>query len=383
MNLSFNKIKAFAKKIFLTDIVRKKDKEDFFENFSLMLSSGIDIVIALDLLKAESRSKGIKRIIGDIQADVKNGESISSAIRKAKMLPKHLMAVIEIGEKSGNLPENLKIVVEQIQRERQFKSKIRSASIYPMFVLLIMLAVGLVVAVFVLPRLTSVYKNLNVDLPDITQILINIGDWLESYGNVAIPLTLVIIITFLYFIFVFPKTKKIGQWVMLNTPVIRRLIMEVEVSRFGFLLGTLLKSGYPVIEALNLLENSTSYFRYKDFYYYLQYSISSGLSFKESIDYYKNSDKVLPVYARQLITSSEKTGKLADSLQNIGTVFEKRNEDTLKDITVLIEPLLLVVIWLAVAFVAFAVILPVYNLVGNISGTTSPEDDQQLVDLAQ
>jgi type IV pilus assembly protein PilC len=362
--------------------VTKKTKEMFFENLGLMISSGIDIVVALDILKTETKSKGIKLLIAKVQEDISNGHAIWESLEKSQILPKHLISVVRIGEESGKLSENLVIVVKQMQKQREFRSKIRSASLYPSFVLVLMVAVGLVMSIFVLPRLTTIYKSLDTDLPLITQVLIGFGEFIQNYGMIAIPAAILVLVILFVVIFIDPKTKFIGQWILFKLPVVKRMLMEVEVSRFGFLMGTLLESGFPILDAIDLLEYSTELIRYKKFYRALRFSINEGFSFHQSMDRYKWSEKVLPAYARQLLISSEKSGNLAQALKNIGLEYEKRNDTTIKDFSVLIEPLLLVLVWIGVAFIALAVVMPIYSLVGNITdlsgGTTNQTVDETI-----
>lgn len=354
---------------FLTSDIGK-EKEYFLENLSLMLAAGIDILEILDALGEEVGSKLVKKIIHQVKIDIENGNSISESLAKVKVLPDHLLYLIRVGEQSARLSENMNIVIEQRKKDAEFKGKLRSASLYPGFVIVLMTIIGLGVATFILPRLSNVYKSLDIDLPATTRFLLGAGDFLEQYGIIAVPGFLIAMTALFYFVFVFRRTRFIGQAIMLNTPYFKRLIQEVEVSRFGFLMGSLLNAGLTIDESLELLVNSTPYFAYQKLYAHLEEQIQNGMSFKQSFKSYKKTNKLMPLYARELIYSSEKSGKLSESFLIIGNTYEKRNEETTKDLSVVIEPILLFVVWGAVAFLALSIIMPIYGLVGNLNSVS-------------
>ncbi len=358
-----NKILEFLFKQRLT----QKEKEIFFENFGLIISSDLDISSSLQVLKAESSSKSLQHTVESIEKDIKDGSSIWKSIERVNLLPSHLLSVIQIGERSGKLKENTLIVLSQMQKEREFKNKIRSASLYPVLVLILIFIVGFSMILFVLPRITSVYKGLNIELPGVTKALISLGDFLDAYGGIVIPLIFIVFGIIYFFLFIFKRSKHIGQEIMFRIPLLGRMLTEVEVARFGFLLGSLLQTGYPLLNAMDLLISSTVYKRYKVFYEFMKSQLEMGYTFSQIVDKYKYIGHVLPPYSRQLLISSEKSGSLSKSLSKIGEVYELKNENTLKNLSVLIEPILLIIVWLGVAFVALSIILPIYNLVGNIN----------------
>lgn len=348
-------------------IVSAKDKDYFFENLITLLRSGLDIASVLESLKLDVRNKGLNEIMETIQENIKNGLPFWKSIEEVKLVPKQMLNVIRIGEESGKLIENLKIVQDQLERDREFKSKLRSASLYPIFIVVLMGVVGLGIAVFILPRLATVYESLKTELPFVTKLLIEIGKFLGVHGYYVVPILIIVLMVLFFFVFVFNKTKFIGQWILLHTPVVKNIISEIEISRFGFLMGTLLGSGFPIQEAFALLEQSTEYFRFKNFYKYVSKKIEYGSSIRTAFESYKGVDKVIPPYSRQMIFTSEQTGDLPKTLERIGVIYLKKNETTTKDLTVLLEPILLIIVFIGVAFIAFAVILPIYSLVGNIT----------------
>ncbi|MFS8130471.1 MAG: type II secretion system F family protein [Candidatus Dojkabacteria bacterium] len=364
-------------------IVSGKDKDYFFENLITLLRSGLDIASVLDSLKLDIKNKGLNEIMNTIEENVRNGLPFWKSIEEVNLVPKQMLNVIRIGEESGKLIENLKIVQDQLERDRDFKGKLRSASLYPIFIVVLMTVVGLGIAVFILPRLATVYESLKTELPFVTKLLIGIGKFLGTYGYFVVPIIIIVLVSLFFFIFVFSRTKFIGQWILLHTPVVKSIITEIEVSRFGFLMGTLLGSGFPIQDAFKLLEQSTDYNAFRNFYKYVAHKIEYGSSIRTAFESYKGVDKVIPPYTRQMIFTAEQTADLPATLERVGVIYLKKNETTTKDLTVLLEPILLIIVFLGVAFIAFAVILPIYSLVGNITDLASPSPTQLSTDAPQ
>ncbi len=354
--------------VFLTT---QEDKQYFMENLSMLLSSGIDILSALDAIKDGVKTGYMKKIIDHIKLDMDNGIPIWKALDQTKLFSSHIIALFRIGEESGRLPQNLKIIHLQQQKERNFKSRLRSAMLYPVLVLGLTVCVGLGIGWFILPRLSVVFDQLNLDLPVVTRFLMSIGDFLKVHGSWIVPGTIASLGIMLYFIFVFPKTRFIGQGILFRLPLIKPLIQEVELARFGSIFGSLLQAGIPIIESLKSLGSVTTFQRYQKFYQYIQEGVNEGDSFQKIFKGLPSSTEYIPLSIQQMITSGEKSGNLPDILLEIGDIFEEKTENSTKNLTVILEPLLLIIVWGGVISVALSVILPIYNLVGNINNATT------------
>lgn len=350
-----------------------KERKFLFENIALMILGGLNITDVLISIKEEVKSTKIKNLIQKMDDDIHNGFPIWKAFENSGLISDHLLSVIRIGEDSGRLSENIQIVVEQKARDDEFKQKLRSASMYPAFVLILMLVIALGVGIFILPRLSGIYANLQVELPFITVIMINFGNFMGQYGVIVGPAVLIVLGLLIYFIFIFKRTKFIGQNILLKTPVIKRLIQEIEISRLGYLLGTLLNAGIPLPEALGLIRDSTTYGVYRRMYAGWLENLEKGYTLRESFDLVPGTNKFLPLYPKQAIITGEKTATLGDALVRIGEIYIKKNENSTKDLSVMLEPILLMLVWTGVAFIAFAVILPIYSLVGDITNITQSQ----------
>lgn len=349
----------------------KKDHENFLENLSMLYESGMGLVEALSTLSLETKDKGMQQVIGKIKQEVSGGGTLWQSLEKSQIVPTHYISLIRIGEDSGQLAKNLQAVVIQQKKESEFRSKIRSAMLYPLLVLIVTVGVGLLVTWFILPRLARVFDQLNLDLPFLTRALIGSGDFLQHYGWFAVPTGLALLLGLLYLIFFYPKTKQVGQQWLLRSFITRKLIQEMELARFGYVGGTLLKAGMPIEKIMEALEHSTNFITYKAFYRKFKDNIEKGASFQQAFKAYKQVDKLIPLSVQQMINSAYYSGHLSQTLMNVGEKYELRMENSTKNLPIILEPVLLVVIWLGVVAVAMAVILPIYDLVGgfNLGGT--------------
>lgn len=343
------------------------ERDYFIENLSVLLASGMNIIAALDGIKDGLRSARMKRIVEILKEDIDAGSPIWKALQNTGLLRPHIISLVKIGEEAGRLPENLKVIATQEEKERLFRSKIRSAMMYPVFVLVLTFVIGIGIAWFILPRLAGVFRELKIPLPFITKALIAIGTFLGAHGATVVPIFIVCLAAALYVVFVMPKTRALGQLLLFNMPGVGRLIRETELARFGYILGTLLGAGLPVVEAIRSLEQATSSHMYRQFYGVLSEQIESGNSFGRSFAMYLKSRTLIPTPMQQLIISGEQSGRLPDTFLKIGSLFESKTETTTKNLAIILEPILLVIVWIGVVAVALAVILPIYSLIGGLN----------------
>lgn len=322
------------------------------------------ITPSLKALRSEMRSYKMRKSLTSVIEAVEEGVPMWQAFEMLELFPDHAIALLRIGEESGRLSDNLQVIAIENEKSASFRSKLQSAMLYPAFVLVIAAGVGVGIAWFILPRLAKVFEQLDVTLPGITRFLMWFGELLQAHGVILVPIGLLLFGLFIHTLFFNKKTKFIGQTILFYIPAIRKLVLEIEVARFGYLLGTLLKAGLPIIDSLDSLEKSTIFAPYKKMYAYLRDSIADGNTFHQSFILNKKSDKLFPKSVQQMIVSGEKSAGLPGILLKMGEVYEVKIEDTTKNLSVLLEPILLVIVWLGVVGVALAVILPIYTLVG-------------------
>lgn len=350
-----------------------EEKSYLMDNLAMLISSGMDVYSAVAAVESELRSKGMQQAVKRILVDVDSGLPLWQALQNTHLLPDHVIALIQVGEESGRLSENLQVIAAQQQKDRSFYSKIRSAMLYPVFVLALTIIIGLGVAWFILPRLSQVFGQLRVDPPLITRFFFTLGDLVGMYGSWGIPLLAAILFTIIYLIFFFPKTKNIGQAILFALPGIKGVIQNIELARMGYILGTLLDAGLPILDAIDALSDVARFNKFEHLYKYLKTQVEEGKSFQESFTGYKKISSLIPMPIQQMIIASEQSGNLSQTLLKIGETFEERSENATKNMAVILEPILLVIVWLGVVGVALAIILPIYSLIGGFD--TSLESD--------
>lgn len=351
-----------------------EERDYLIDNLALLLSSGMDIIAALAAIKAELRSTFLKKIIDEINEDISSGFSLGQALEKTNLFPRHIVSLVLIGEQSGRLHESLRVIVEQQEKARDFRAKIRAAMMYPVLVIGVAGVVAIGIAWFILPRLAVVFTQLNLTLPLITRVLITFGTFLAARGTWVVPLFVVVIIILFYFLFLFRRTKWIGQKIVFIIPGIKTLVKQVELARFGYIMGTLLKGGLPVVEALGSLEQASPLFDYRKLYQHLKERVEEGESFEQAFSEFKRIKRYIPVPVQGLIVAGEQSGRLSAIFTKVAENYEGKTEITTKNLNVILEPILLVMVWLGVVGVALAVILPIYSLVGGINSTSGSQN---------
>lgn len=344
-----------------------KEREYFTENLALLLKAAVPVGQAIQSLETTAKTKPMKKSLARMDADIDAGFQLADALDRSGIVSGQTLALVRLGEDSGHLVENLQLAAEQEEKRHMFKSKVRSALIYPAFVMSLTAIVGLGVAWFLLPKLATTFSQLQVKLPLISVYMIRFGEFLKAHGVVAVPAFLVVCALLGYLLFAAPKTKYIGQSLLFKLPGVGRLMREVEIAQFGYLLSTLLEAGLPIVKAIMLLAKASDAPRYQRLYTYLAESLSNGYSFKDSLEKYKHSTKLLPPSVQQMLIAGEKSGSLSEVLQMVARTYEQKADITTQNLEAIVEPIMLIIVWLGVMLVAVAVIVPIYSLVGGLN----------------
>lgn len=346
--------------------ISAKYRDYFTSNLALLLNAVVPVQEALTSLQETGKSKELKGALDQMKHDIDEGMPLWKAMERSGIVSSQTLALVQLGEQSGNLIQNLKVASQQEEKQRIFKSKVRSALLYPSFVLGLTLLIGVGVAWFLLPRLAETFSQLNVTLPLISRIFIGIGIFLKANGLWAIPLGAALIGVIGYFLFGFPKTRHLGQRLIFHIPGISKLMYEVEIARFGYLLGTLLEAGLSVTESLESMQRATSAPRYQKLYKYLHDAIEDGYSFKSALLKYPRINVVIPPPVQQMLIAGERSGSLPETLSSIGKIYEEKADISTANLEAVLEPIMLIFVWVGVMGVAIAVILPIYSLVGGL-----------------
>ena len=351
---------------FTTNFGLRAERDYFIENVSMLVSSGMMVLDAIDAVAGDMRTKRMQAIMARIRSDIESGSPVWRALDEVHTFSRHTITLVRLGEESSRLPENLRLVSLQEKKDRVFRARIRSAMMYPVFVMGLTLTVGIGIAWFILPRLATVFSQLHIKLPIITKILIQVGIFLGKHGLVAVPLLLLVLGGLVCVALYTPRIRSLLQSMLLHIPGVGQLVRETELARFGYLFGTLLDAGLPATQALASLSEAAFVPPYKRLYAVLGKSVEEGNSFQISFAAYPHLNRLIPNPIQHLIVSAERSGNLSGALLSISKDYDERSEMTTKNLSVILEPILLVIVWLGVVSVALAVILPIYSLLDGL-----------------
>lgn len=340
----------------------KKDKLTLISNLGTMLTSGIPILESVEAL-LEDIGGNQRKILLVLRDDLNAGKSISDSFSK---FPKAFDAVtvnlIRAAEKAGNLDTTLKDLTENIKKEIEFNEKVKGALTYPVFVVVVFIGVLSVMLVFVIPRVASVFKRLNVELPLPTRILIAVSDVVTKFTvPVVIGIGILIVITVVLY-----KTKKrLLLNFILSLPLLRGLAREIDLTRFNRSMSLLLSSGLPITEALTLAREVVVKREMRKLIGRCIEFVSSGKNLSEGFKGIKKG--IVPGVMIRITDAGERSGTLDASMQDLADYFDGEVSSKLKTLSTLLEPIMLVVIGIMVGAMMLAIIAPIYNLIGNIS----------------
>jgi len=344
-----------------------KFRSPFIQNLAMMLGAGLHVTDALAALEREAKKGPMRKLVEKIRADVDNGYALWRAMDARGYFTPYSIALVRIGEESGNLAENLDNLATQDEKDHAMKQKVKMAMMYPSIVIVLTFIIAIGLSWFVLPQLVGVLVALNVKLPATTLAVIAVADFFTQHGATAVPSAFGGL--FLMGVLVkFTKLQIVMQWFLLKVPGIKSLIREASIARFGIILGSLMSAGVAPVEALHSLAEVTTLWSYRRFYTKLTEHVQIGDSFSKSFQEIKGSKKVLPVSVQQIIVTGEQSGRLSEVLAKIANIYQKKAEETAQKLPIILEPMLLIVIASLVAFIAFSIIMPIYSVVGNIGG---------------
>lgn len=346
------KLEAMFNQVTFVDIV------DFTRQLSIMLNAGLTLIDCFNILEKQIKKPGLLALIQDINKEIMAGNTFSSALQKYPgQFPNLYVSLVKSGEASGKLSEILLKLAENLEKEREFRSKIKGALAYPVIVMIGMLVVMFVMITFVIPKLLNMYKDFNVELPFTTQILITISNFTQAFW----PLIIIGVGAGIVGSKRYLATKQ-GKIVFdtftLKLPVFGRIIQISSLVDATRTLAILIGSGVSILDGLNIIIETTSNMVYKNSFKNIYRQVEKGFSLGTAL----GNEGIYPPILVQMTTVGEQTGKLDDTLLRISRYFESESEMAVKALTTLIEPAILLILGVGVGFLVISVITPIYNL---------------------
>lgn len=349
--------------------VSQKEKIFFTEHLSLMIKGGIPIAEALETLRDEVKSRTLREILADTLKRILEGESLSKSLeRYPKVFDRFFLSVVKIGEKSGTLDTNFKYLALQLRKDYELRRKVIGALLYPILIIILAIAIILVVIYFVLPRIVPVFQSLQAmgvvgELPLATKVLLNLGLFLKKFGFLIPLLT---ILSFPVFKFI-QRIKFIRFYldkIALSLPIFGGILKNLNLARFSWNFYTLLKSGMPVLESLEICSDILPNEIYRRNLISIKNTVERGEKISSSL---KKFPQYFPPIFSEMILVGEKTGSLEESSLYLAQFYTEEADSTIKNIADLLGPILLIFIGILVVFIALATIIPIFRFIGEIN----------------
>lgn len=335
------------------------EKMMFVYHLKTMVKAGLSIVNALKVLSEETENKKLRKIIGDIKAEVEAGKQLSEALANfPKVFPPIYVSMIASGEASGKLEESLAQVSSQMKKSHELTSSIRGALIYPAVVFTAMIGIALEMVIFVLPKIMVMFNDFGSELPLATRILIGIIKTLEDYGIIILISLIALIVTGLWLLRK-PAIKRSVHKFNLHLPIFGAIIKKINLARFTLTLSSLLESTIPIIEATKITSNVQSNVTYRDNLLVVAESLKKGENLSAVLARYPLT---FPPMVTEMIMVGEQSGQVEKMLSELAEYYSGEVDATMKNFSTIIEPVVIVTLGLMVAGIAVAVIMPMYTL---------------------
>lgn len=338
-------------------------KAVFAKNLAVMLKSGIPITEAL-FIASDSASGKLMRVIKEIAKSVQSGIPLSEALeRHPSVFSGFFVKVVRVGEVSGTLVESLENISLELEKEKALTAKIKGAMVYPGIVLFAAFLLGLAMAFWVLPQITPMFTGLKIQLPFTTRALIWFSYQVKERGAVLFFGISVLVFCCTWTLrqkFVRPVT----HWLLLNIPVVKNLVYKSNLAQFCSTLGMLLKSGVSIDGALEVTRATVSNLYFQKALGRVADGVRKGARLSENLEQF---DNLFPVLLIRMIAVGEESGRFEEVLFYLAKLYEDEVDSAAKNLTVAIEPLILIFIGLIVGFLFLAIITPIYSITGGIN----------------
>lgn len=343
--------------------VPEHQKIIFTRNLGSMIKAGLSLAKSLSILEKQITSKRFKDVIESVGMEIKKGTSLSRACDiYPDVFPKLFVSMVRAGEESGKLSESLKIISDQMEGTYKLKQKIKGAMIYPSVIISIMLIIGVLMLVYVVPGITATFKDLKIELPLLTRLLIDTSDFLKD--NIVMTLVVFVAVIVVTYLFIISKTgKRIFDFWVLKLPVVGNLVKETNCARITRTISSLLSSGVSYSEAVSITRDVVQNDYYKDA---LVTAISVVEKGETISSVFLDKAELFPIFVGEMVVVGEETGKLPDMLMEVAFFYEESVDEKTKNMATIIEPVLMIIIGLAVGFFALAMIKPIYSLMDSV-----------------
>lgn len=356
--------RTFVAQFSLFSRVSALDRILLTRHLSSIIHAGIPLGEAIDILIFNNQKRSVLRnILEEAKRNLEEGHPLSSVFAA---YPEHFPAVflglVRAGEVSGTLEETLKNLGDQLLRDYELTRKVKSAMIYPAILLGASISVIILILTFVLPRLSVSFGQANIQLPLLTRFIVKISSLLSAHKFVTLTASVGFVGFWIWFLRK-PSGKRFAFMMTSHLPIAKNLFQQLALARFARTLKNLIKSGVSLMEALEIVSLSVGNESYRKEFIAIREELRKGITFADA---FRKREKFFPRLVGSLVTVGERTGSLENALDTIADFYDEEVDRTLRTLVTLLEPLLLLIMGLIVGGIALSVLLPIYQLIGQV-----------------
>ena len=361
MPITLNQAKGISEYLPFFNKISLKSKTLFARQLATMIQAGLSLNQAMRLLIRQSKKGRMQQVLESVQSDIQDGLSFSTALERfPDVFDNIFINVIRSGEATGKLEVVLQQLAETLEKDVTIRGKIKGALMYPIFVLTAMVGVAIVMLTQVIPQLKDVFTSSGKELPWTTSSLLAFSDFVTHQGYLLVPIFVVIGLGVRYFLKTEPG-QELWSRVIFKIPLAGQITTESTMARFGRLLGMLLGSGVPLLEALRLITDSFTNRVYKRASLEIAAEVERGVPMSVPIE----KNPVFPLIVGQMVAVGEQTGKMDEVMARLASYYDQEVETKVSSMATLIEPFTIIILGIGVAYLVIAILLPIYQISAN------------------
>ncbi len=351
-------------KINLFQRISIKEKSLFTRSLSTMISAGLPIIRALTLLSKQTSNPTLSKVIKDVIKRLEEGEALSSAFsHHSIMFDEVYLASLKAAEASGKFEQVLQELSDQEEADYKLSSSMRAAVIYPFFIICAMIVAVIILMVLVIPKMEEIFTTSNMELPWTTKALIATSNFMINYWYILILAVVGLVVWAKYYFKSKSGREVLGQ-IILQTPGLNSFFISAYMTRFTRTFSMLVGAGVPIIQAIKLVGKVIDNTVYEKILNNVAKQLERGVPMSQPLF---DQEPAFPAIVPQMIAVGEQTGKIDEVLLSLSRFFQDETEKRIKSLTSLLEPILLIIVGLGVGVIVFSILIPIYQISGNIS----------------
>lgn len=342
-----------------------QDQIFFAKRLGMILRAGMPIMRGLDMLSSETRSSSATHIFRSLIVDVSSGQPLSTGLGKFKhIFGEFCINIVKVGEASGTLHENLNYLAEELKKKQELRRKVVGALIYPAVIVVATIGITVMLTVFIFPKIIPIFQSVKATLPLSTRVLIVLSDFLGRWGLWLIGALVALSTAFFFLMRLVPRFHLWMDIVLLRIPLLGKLSQDYNLANVTRTLSLLLKSDVGVVNSIELVAASTRNHAYRRALYGAAEHIQRGRKISEQLG---TEPRLFPPLMTQMVLVGESTGNLSSSLMFLSDMYEEEISDLTKNLTTMLEPILMIVMGLIVGFIAISIITPIYSITQSLT----------------